>query len=575
MMLGLGLGLCNPQSGPRWSPLDAYPDARYFRADTGVTSAGSVIRARAGVVAEGTGVLEPDLSLTLAPLDGQGFFRLTSGRLLLVGGAPSGNAGARVNTVWSSDDDGATWAELLANEGQGTETRFACGHSQGYVTHNGYAYVIGGDPFDPNGEVWRTALAGDGTTWTLVGSSAPTSTLRIFLYWSQGGNLYVAGGQTDMSEPSSAVSTVWRSTDDGANWTSLGDAPWDARGIISGPLPVLDGVAYLIGGGAYDLEGTSDIFFDDVWSFDGSTWTEVLATGHGQFNGVRYHTPIAHDGMLAFFNGSPSVGTEHARGYASNDGGVTWHYLGDQNEYAPWGNTHAAAAVELPDRILITHGFQSDNIYAITLHSGALASSWVDQGSDGLTATQGTDANKPVVDTSGASALIFTREQWMTFAAIDSNAVDTWSFYFVASTLNTDSSADSPTAPPCCVIGNNDAGGSVVNGFGFSGGSLRYVQYSGGYQTSDEGSTYNDDTPHVFGVVHTSGSVKLYVDGVQVLDDTTGVGFFPGTGWKSIGASYGNSGKGALRLFAIVAVKEATDDAFRSGLQSLAEQEWL
>jgi hypothetical protein len=660
---------------PRWKPTDDYPAARNYRADAGLTASGSAVRVRGGTLATATGIKALDRTSTMAPPDGMGLFRLSSGRLLKVCGAPSGHADTSVNTVWNSDDGGKTWAVLLVGEAYGAETRFKRGHTQGYIEHNGYAYVIGGDPVadvvtgfpsrGPNGEVWRTPLSGDGTVWTKICDTCPTSTLRIFLYWTLGGNLYIAGGQTDVNNGGSGQNTVYRSTDQGVTWTSLGAAPWLPRGMAcaGGPLPVINGKVYLIGGGNYDhltanpttptvtwdspsgmsvtitaagtlplvvanqlftitdhsvsanngtykATGTpttssitctkvsgqgvapqaasaeavtfwKDQYFNDVWSFDGTTWTEILPLGHTQFDVVRYHTTIAYGSLLFMFNGSPTPGAEHAKGYVSADLGATWTYLGNQNEHWNWGNTHAACARVVDDRIIIDHGFQSDNLYQIVPHQGALVSQWLDQGSAGKTLSQSTDANKPILDLSRSKPeVVFTFGQMLELAAIDNNingGSGVFEIYFIGRTINFDTTQGSGSAPPIVVVGNSDVGGSEVSALGFRGGALEYTQYSSGWQpTTSPLSTYNDDAVRLYGVRHQNGQVELFVKDTTVLTDTTLVGFTAGTGWKSIGRGWQavNYAPIAIRELVILTLASPSASDFRTKMQARAVRLW-
>lgn len=517
-----------------WSPKTTYAAARIFQSDVSVTSAGAASRTRTGIWS--TDIVNGGAS---APCDGQGLCRLDSGRLLLVCGAPNGNAANSVNTVWNSDDDGRTWSVLLANQ-PGAVTRFPRGHSQGYQTHGSWFYVIGGDPFAQSGEVWRTPLSGNGTAWELVSSSAPTATRSLMSFFSLGGNLYAVGGQTDMTDATTAVNHVFRSTDNGVSWTQLADAPWVGRGMISSPLPVIGTKAYITTGGAWDGgSGPNETFYNGVWSFDGSSWVEILPDGHAQFTARRYSTLLAFGNDLLVFNGSPSPGVENRDIYLSRDLGATWTL----QPTAVWGNTHAAAGIALSDRILITEGFQTNDMHSVVVQQGALVSAWVDNGSGALSTSQSTNANKPVLQTDAFGRMpgvAYTGDQVLALSAQDSDATDGfYCYYVVMKSLNFDVASSSPANCPGTVFGKDD--GTVLGSFGISGGDVRYIQNAAAVWENTNGglSNLNDDRPRFFGAHHSATFVKLFHGSTQLVNDTTNVSFNTTyTGWMHLGRGY-------------------------------------
>lgn len=521
-----------------WHPTVDFPDARVFQADRGITSSGNATRWRIGIASQNV-----KGASTIDPVDGSGLFQLASGRLILIGGAPAGHASDVVNTVWSSDDGGTTWNVLLDND-PATTTRFQPGHTMGFAVHTQdgvpYAYVIGGDPFAPNGDVWRTRLDGDGTAWTRISTSAPTASLALSMVFSYRGALYVAGGQHSIYDAGSAVSTVHRSTDGGVTWTSLGEAPWTPRGMVLGQLPVHDGLIYLVGGGAYDgvgEDGDQHTYYNDVWTFDGQTWRQVLGNGHDQFPAVRYHSLVESRGRLWIFNGVIPGGVEVASAHSSGDG-RSWAPIGVD---IPWSRTHAQAALAVSDGIVLTDGFQSPKMFKIVEHQGALVSSWADQGSAGLRVAQGDEPAKPILDTQAfgnVPGLVFTGAQSLRLSAVDSGAKDGVLETFVIGrtrTFRTDASL--PMNAPSTIIGNGSE--SVWTGFGFAGGGLRYVQYTNGWQATDAGDGFNDDRVRLFAAKHTATSVQLSAGGIDLgAPDTTDVSIAPWVGWDTIGAGY-------------------------------------
>jgi hypothetical protein len=71
-----------------------------------------------------------------------------------------------------------------------------------------------------------------------------------------------------------AVSSVNKSSDGGATWTQLTDAPWKPR-IGFGPLLTnWKRKLWVVHGGTY--EGRNSELFADVWTFDGVKWELIL-----------------------------------------------------------------------------------------------------------------------------------------------------------------------------------------------------------------------------------------------------------------------------------------------------------
>lgn len=185
-----------PRTASNWLPTFSDPDARVYLADRGVTNASTATRQRTGVQSYGVPTVFSDLEKADVPTDGQGFVELANGRFLLAGGAPQGHAVEVVNTIWYSDDRGRTWDVLLA-DAPGSSTRPSRAHAFGFFTHTvsgtEYVYWVGGDPFTPTGDVFRSSDGG--STWTRISTTCPTSGLALYLYGVLDGVLYIMGGR--------------------------------------------------------------------------------------------------------------------------------------------------------------------------------------------------------------------------------------------------------------------------------------------------------------------------------------------------------------------------------------------
>lgn len=505
----------------------------------------TVTRGHAGSVAaahsDGTAV-------RLSPQDGQSLLALPSGRLIMMGGAGMGHAGGpdeRVNIIWYSDDKGLTW-DVLLGDSAGSSTRPARAHTFGgfTATFGGvlYVYWLGGDPFYPTGDVFRIPasaldVGGDpNTAWTRISTTCPTSGLALYMYGVLGTTIYVIGGQVSIND-GAASKKAYKSIDQGATWTEIGTniVPADVWGQQLGPLPELNGKLWICGSGRYD--SVVNDFSNAVYWFDGTTFTQVLANGHAQFPKSRYHSAVTYKGRLWRFNGTTwdgaTLDSDTRAAHYSSDG-ATWT---EWTAPIPWPETHAQAVLATEDAIYLTAGFQAASLYTIREHTGALVSSWADQGEDGLDLLQATDGEKPIYDPlefDGRGGLVFTPEQFLELAAPDIGLTDGFfEVWFVAKTLNFATGATG-----AIVIGNADGAGSTWNRAGFDDDAMTYTQAGGGTHTRGSGLT--DDRPHLFGIVHQSGSLKFYVDGVQVGSTQVADVVFHTTytGWDAVGRDY-------------------------------------
>lgn len=283
-------------------------------------------------------------------------FRLASGRLLIVGGFNGQGLAAwgsmlATNEVWASDDDGATWSRLLAHDASppstGAGARFGPLHSVAHGTCQGVAVICGSDPSFSTAaqakEVWVSDSTG--AVWTRVNADAPWGTNYEANLGVIGNDIYYMGGQTATLDSSTRVKHVYKSSDLGANWTTLADAPWPTGRGCMWSMPTLNGEIYVIGGATYDQ--TTPLTYNGVYAFDGSTWRTVLADGHGQWSAYLFSTAVALHGRLYLMNGSIGVADQY-RLLSSDDLGQTWV---DQNVGA--GATSSTADIALTTDSLI------------------------------------------------------------------------------------------------------------------------------------------------------------------------------------------------------------------------------
>lgn len=236
------------------------------------------------------------------------------------------NPSATCNQVYKTSDFGVTWSRIRNHDPTPDSTHFTPRHWFCCHVAEDRMWIVNGDTGAVNnGAVnsdcrWST----DGITWTKVNSVNP-GYHGTFLNFSgyMDGIHYVAGGHSDITTAASALNAVWKSTDGCVTWTNMGNAPWAARGMVD-QLPYHDGKLWLIGGARHATLDVNRVVYNDVWSFDGTTWTEVLADGHSQWEGSLWSNAFALDGWLYTSRGySPSLAANTSGTYRSRDG-VTW-----------------------------------------------------------------------------------------------------------------------------------------------------------------------------------------------------------------------------------------------------------
>lgn len=274
--------------------------------------------------------------------DGAAMVAADDGTLILMGGwnptnlAEWGN-NATGNTILKSTDRGANWTTVLAYAGDppqtGSGARWRRRHSHcGFVATidgNKYIYVIGGDGFDTyyggdgNGggpyptDVWRSPLFTYGASWERMTATAAFGSRTLQMCWQQNGKLFVAGGQTCLTT-ACVLNDVWESRDGGETWQLNGTAPWAGRGTFANSVPVLNGQAYVLGGQQYDSSAETRVNFNDVWAFDGTTWTKVLNAAPWTARG--YHNVLTTMGRVWVLNGAQQGGAMTADVWSSPDG---------------------------------------------------------------------------------------------------------------------------------------------------------------------------------------------------------------------------------------------------------------
>jgi hypothetical protein len=212
------------------------------------------------------------------------------GKFYLMGGrtpldSPIPGASTLWSDVWISEDEGASWTQVLES---GADGHWAPRAYFQAVTKGDSMYVIGGQDFgimsNFYNDVWTSQ---NGVEWTELTANAgwtPRAGLRAVVFKDE---IYVFGGSQFDDDaiigpggPSRIYfNDVWKSAD-GIDWEQMtDDAPWDPR--AGAVVVVKDGYMFLLGGeDGFLCEPQPDCelpYFNDVWrSQDGANWELVV-----------------------------------------------------------------------------------------------------------------------------------------------------------------------------------------------------------------------------------------------------------------------------------------------------------
>ena len=266
---------------------------------------------------------------------------LADGSIVLMGGHYYSAGRFYVNDVWRSIDQGATWTQMTAAAGW----RGRDGHTS-VVLPDGSIVVISGHYSLGYGyiylnDVWRST--DQGATWMQMTDAPPwTGRAGHTSVVLPDGSIVLMGG---IDGPMNWRNDVWRSTDQGATWMLMtAAAPWSARTSHSSVV-LPDGSIVLMGG----HDGSRR---NDVWrsTDQGSSWTQM--TAGAPWTTRSGHTCVAlPDGNIVLMGG---FDTSYQRDvWRSTDQGATWTQM---TAAAGWRSRVDHSSVALPDGSIVLMG---------------------------------------------------------------------------------------------------------------------------------------------------------------------------------------------------------------------------
>ena len=226
-------------------------------------------------------------------------------RIVLVGGeiTPSGAPRERRSDVWEWDGATSTWTQAhdtLPNSRIGASATF---HADATAAER-RVVLFGGrvGPYSSSVVVGDTWLW-DGTTWSqpTLSTFPPPRAYSEFVHDRIRDESVLFGGWS----PSNLGDTwVW----DGAGWLqrSPASSPSARHGHAMAFVPILPG-----GAGIVLFGGNDGSAKNDLWSWNGTTWTNLIPNAASGSPPTRWHHAMAYDppnNRLVLFGGSPSGG---------------------------------------------------------------------------------------------------------------------------------------------------------------------------------------------------------------------------------------------------------------------------
>lgn len=223
------------------------------------------------------------------------------------------------------------------------------------VVYNDEIYVIGGYDVTVRGkndcyreDVYKSA---DGVDWTLLTDNAPFKGRRGHRAVVLGGSIYVAGGFYSDEETGARgyKNDVWKSND-GITWEEVSidiPTPWVPRkdfGMISSNSGIY------VFGGFRQLDGVGPQYLDDVWKFDGRSWTQLTdATMPGGRSAFAYELV----GDEIYIQGGSFFGANQSRTGNVDSSVDYWDSLwklDTKNDDAEWEHLKDSAPIESCNR---------------------------------------------------------------------------------------------------------------------------------------------------------------------------------------------------------------------------------
>jgi PKD repeat protein len=283
-----------------------------------------------------------------------------NGDIVLTGGR---ELSAWKNDTWLSSSTGLIWSEVSTSSGWTARS----GHTSvampdGSIVLMGGSYnLTGGNVSDGmTNDTWRSTNSG--ITWTRMNASSgwTARTAHSSVVMPDGSIVLMGGAHSFTGGPDvdGRKSDVWRSTDNGGNWTQVSaTSPWGSRQYFS-TVAMPDGSIVLMGG----YNGT---YLNDTWRSvnNGLTWTPVNVNSGWGIRGSPSSVAMP-DGSIVLMGGGDGDGVPEVPmrddTWRSTDNGATWVQVNASGGWAP-RNHHST--VGMPDGSILLMGGSYNDVF--------------------------------------------------------------------------------------------------------------------------------------------------------------------------------------------------------------------
>ncbi|MCP4421764.1 MAG: hypothetical protein GY805_34560, partial [Chloroflexi bacterium] len=195
----------------------------------------------------------------------------------------------------------------------------------------------------------------DGTDWTgITTTTQPTAVYGMSMVYDDANNVLLLFGGSDATD--TPLAETWTYSVSSNSWGQITTTTLPSARSYSQMVYTGDGVntkIYLFGGN----DGT--IYFDDVWRYDGTDWSQVTTSGSPP--PARTHHAIAYDSVsdeILLFGGRNATGTLLTDSWVLDLSNDTWSQSGSSGPAARMA--HGLAYDPTNDNFVLVAGNNND-----------------------------------------------------------------------------------------------------------------------------------------------------------------------------------------------------------------------